>query len=298
MRADKLTASESDHPDWEKLLVDAVEQPGIISEAYSRFWSFSTGNQILALIQCLVRNIAPGPIHTFKGWRDVGRHVRKGEKAISLVMPITIKRKRERTDLDSATVRSGDGAERQITGSTKHASNDDSTVAATVFAYKPHWFVLSQTDGEEYIPPPIPQWTEAAALHALGIDRTPFAHPNGNCQGYAEKRSVAVSTIAILPHKTLFHEIAHVVLGHTEEGLRLDDHELTPRNVREVEAESVAYICCQSLNLSGAAECRGYIQHWLAGQKISERSAQRIFKAADQILKAGQTVTRSDDPLP
>jgi len=33
--------------------------------------------------------------------------------------------------------------------------------------------------------------------------------------------------------------------------------------------------------------CRGYIQNWLQGGTIPERSAQRIFAAADKILKAG-----------
>ena len=56
---------------------------------------------------------------------------------------------------------------------------------------------------------------------------------------------------------------------------------------REVEAESVALICCESLALTGACQCRGYIQHWLHGQSFPENSAQRIFRAADQILKAG-----------
>ena len=36
------------------------------------------------------------------------------------------------------------------------------------------------------------------------------------------------------------------------------------------------------------AECRGYIQNWWGqGHEIPERSAQRILKTADQILKAG-----------
>src|SRR5580692_1661003 len=96
-------------------------------------------------------------------------------------------------------------------------------------------------------------------------------------------RTVAVSPIAVLPHKTLFHELAHVVLGHTEEGMH-DDHKHTPKNLREVEAECVALICCESLNLPGLPESRGYIQHWLRGQQIPDRSAQRIFKSADAIL--------------
>ena len=44
--------------------------------------------------------------------------------------------------------------------------------------------------------------------------------------------------------------------------------------------------------LPGAEHSRGYIQHWNAqrsAEPISERSAQRIFKTADQILKAGTT---------
>ena len=46
------------------------------------------------------------------------------------------------------------------------------------------------------------------------------------------------------------------------------------------------------VGLPGAEHCRGYIQHWnqcRGAEPIPERSAQRIFKAADQILKAGTT---------
>jgi hypothetical protein len=39
--------------------------------------------------------------------------------------------------------------------------------------------------------------------------------------------------------------------------------------------------------MDGAEFCRGYIQNWLSGAEIPERSAQRIFSAADKILKAG-----------
>jgi hypothetical protein len=41
------------------------------------------------------------------------------------------------------------------------------------------------------------------------------------------------------------------------------------------------------LNLPGLIESRGYIQNWLDGSEISDKSAQRIFGAADKILKAG-----------
>ena len=38
----------------------------------------------------------------------------------------------------------------------------------------------------------------------------------------------------------------------------------SPRSLREVEAESVALLCCESLALEGADYARGYIQHWLS----------------------------------
>jgi hypothetical protein len=121
---------------------------------------------------------------------------------------------------------------------------------------------------------------------------------DGNCQGYACQLSIAVSPVAALPHKTRFHELAHVVLGHTSEAnAGLTDSETTPRSLREVEAEAVALVCLEALGLPGVDHCRGYIQHWnqqRGAEPIPERSAQRIFKAADQILKAGTTNQEAD----
>jgi hypothetical protein len=166
-------------------------------------------------------------------------------------------------------------------------------VTFTRFVYRPNWFVLSQTDGKDVEPLTIPAWDQARALETLGITEEPFSMTDGNCQGFARQRSIAVSPVAELPHKTRFHEIAHVLLGHTSEaGAGLTDSELTPRSLREVEAEAVALVCLEALGLPGADRSRGYIQVWNQqrdAEPIPERSAQRIFKAADQILKAGTT---------
>ena len=197
-------------------------------------------------------------------------------------MPVDVKRKRRlRSNAESRSEQLDDDQD----------SSPLETV--TVFVFKPRWFVLSQTEGDPYIPTELPQWSEERALTALGIERVFFSHMNGNCQGFARGRQVAVSPIALSPHSTLFHEIGHVVLGHTQEGM-LIDHDRTPKSLREAEAESVALICCESLNLPGAAECRGYIQHWLSGETIPEKSALKIFKAADTVLKAG----RPNSPKP
>ena len=47
--------------------------------------------------------------------------------------------------------------------------------------------------------------------------------------------------------------------------------------------------------MPGVEFSRGYIQGWWgAGNPIPERSAQRILKVADQILKAGTTSTEAE----
>jgi antirestriction protein ArdC len=124
----------------------------------------------------------------------------------------------------------------------------------------------------------------------LSIERVAFTMLDGNVQGYAKHRTVAVNPVAEQPESTLFHEVAHIVLGHTAEGsLNSDSTNRTPRDIGELEAECVALLCCESLGLAGAAESRGYIQSWYHGQEVPERSAQRIFAATDSILKAGRT---------
>src|SRR5262249_1647929 len=162
----------------------------------------------------------------------------------------------------------------------------------TTFVHKARWFVISQTDGNELGPITIPEWDAEQALQTLCIERITFDKTDGNCQGFARGNQIAINPVAQLPHKTLFHEIAHVLI-HTSES-DFTDTEQTPRNLREVEAESVALLCCEALGLEGADYARGYIQNWLYqgigynADTMPEKSAQRIFRSADQILRAGR----------
>jgi hypothetical protein len=63
----------TDIPKWSALLVEAVNKPGLIMKAYSTFWNYSVGNQLLALVQCQLRGIQPGPINTFPKWQTLKR---------------------------------------------------------------------------------------------------------------------------------------------------------------------------------------------------------------------------------
>src|ERR1041384_6011905 len=87
----------ADVPKWSSLLVEAVNKPGMIMEAYSTFHNYSIGNQILALVQCHLRGLEPGPIKTFPGWQALGRTVKRGERALTLCMPITRRVRNEKS---------------------------------------------------------------------------------------------------------------------------------------------------------------------------------------------------------
>jgi len=45
----------TDLPKWSALLIEAVTKPGLIMKAYSAFYQYSCGNQLLALLQCQLR---------------------------------------------------------------------------------------------------------------------------------------------------------------------------------------------------------------------------------------------------
>lgn len=260
-------------PRWATLLEEAVMRPGLILEAYSRFHGYSFGNQCAALCQCLLRGIPPGPIGTVPKWNELGRSVRKGQRAIWLCMPVTVTKPRDEAR----------------SGKTPTTETGEPTRPRTIFVWKPRWFVLAQTDGADYDAAPfIPTWDKATALVALDVREVPFAHPDGNVQGYARARTVAVSPLAQLPAKTLFHELGHVLLGHVTEDAA--DQASLPKTLTEAEAEAVALCCLEALGLPGADYARGYIQHWYgSGRPLPEASAARIFKAVDTILRAGQT---------
>lgn len=257
------------------VLENAVREPGKIMAAYSAFHSYSFGNQMLAMLQLSGREIPIGPIATFKTWKDRGRSVMKGQKAIALCMPVSVAAK----DKQGEPVLDKDGEPGK----------------KCFFVLRNNWFALAQTDGDtfddmSYRAP----WDRSRALATLGIQEIPYAMVDGNIQGYATEKdgkpSVAINPLAQLPMKTLFHELGHIVLGHIAENQSLHSDERTPRDIREVEAESVALLCISALGLPGAEFCRGYIQGWIKTDGIPEKSAKRIFSATDKILKAGKEV--------
>ena len=249
------------------LLQKALMEPGIVNEAYRAFHNYSMGNQILAAVQLLNKGLSLSPIASFNAWKEKGRTVKKGQKAIGLFMPVTFKRKAE-----------------------VGAPESENGQSFSTFIMRNNWFSLDQTEGGEFEPELIaPTWNADTAMAALDITEVPFDSVRGNSMGYASGRTISISALNPLKHKTRFHELAHVVLGHTADSEMIDGAELGT-DEKEVEAESVAFILCALLDLPGQAESRHYIQNWLGNKSLPDKSVKRIFGAADRIMKAGRQV--------
>ena len=131
--ANSLTKEPSEQVQFRQLLEEAVTKPGTLMKAYSLFWNYSLGNQILALVQADRRGIPLGPIASFNRWKELGRHVKRGERAIELCMPIVMKRAIKQEGADGNEI--------------------ESEVAYKRFVFRRNWFMLSQTDGADYTMP-------------------------------------------------------------------------------------------------------------------------------------------------
>ena len=261
------TRTESDI-DWRATFVEALNAPGSLGNTYNRFYNYSFLNQIRLMMQGVQE-----PVATYKVWLGLGRQVRKGSKAKTVLAPIIIT-KRDESGKPKINTVSGK-PEQALVGF--RGSN-------TVFGF-------SDTDGDELPETVVPAWDADKALTELAVTRTVFADIDGNKQGYSSGRQIAINPVAVYPVKTLLHELAHIVLGHCK---ALADGQLGHRGIAEFEAEATAHLVAKELELIdwNPAESRGYIQHWLSGvnevEDVTDKSMSRVFAAANKILVAGR----------
>lgn len=243
--------------DWTALIETAITSPGRMGDTYNRFHNYSYMNQMLLMMQG-VRE----PVATYKAWQKLGRQVLKGSKAKEIVRPIFIEKKDDAGDVESRRLR---------------------------FKAVKCIFALSDTEGPELPPVEIPAWNVDVALEKLGIERVPFTGLNGNVQGWSRLHEVAINPVAADPTATLFHEVGHVTLGHTEPE-RLGEY-ATHRGLMEFQAEATAYLSMNELDEltdERASESRAYIQGWLHKDRPADVAIRQVFKATDTILKAGR----------
>lgn len=236
----------------------------------SRFHHYSFGNTLLIQMQCPDATRVAG----FQAWRKLGRNVRKGEKAIWILAPVTRK--------------AGEDTEADADG------------RRVLVAFKPAAvFDVAQTDGEEL--PEVCSRLEGddvagvygrllVVANSLGYtveDATFTDTRNGDCTYDLRRIRIAADRSPVQRVKTLVHELAHAML---HEGFN-------NRELAELEAESVAYIVCQAVGLDSSEYSLGYVSVWAGGgdEAIAaiKAAGTRIQRTADDIVNRLDAGTES-----
>jgi hypothetical protein len=187
------------------------------------------------------------PVASFKTWKSLGRHVVRGAKAKEVIVPVLVNEPVPEPAEDEPIEEKRERVARLISFEVVRAI-----------------FTLSDTDGD-YIPPAEPQgWRKEIALPRLGITEKYFDSTSGNRQGYSYRLEFAINPLAVNPNKTLFHELGHIVLGHTLPH-HYEEYQ-AHRGIMEYQAEATAYVLMNELEQMDdetASHSRGYIRHWL-----------------------------------
>jgi len=257
----------TNRPDLVEKLTDGIAKLTTTNEwqrflnYQSRFHSYSFGNVLLIAMQCPRATQVSG----FRAWQRMKRFVRKGEKAIWVLAPMTYKR-------------NGDDV-----------SDDDRVIVG--FKYVPV-FDVSQTDGEE-LPTvcnrlagqdPAGLYAQLLAVaQSIGFaveDAQLSGGVNGDCSHELRRIRIEVSNSPAQRTKTLAHELAHALLHRT-----FDD-----RRLAELEAESTAYVVCQALGVESADYSFGYVATWAGG---ADNAIAKIKASCDRIQKAAATILDS-----
>jgi antirestriction protein ArdC len=234
----------------------------------AKLHTYSARNSMLLMQQASERGwTSLGHVAGFRTWVTLGRHVRKGERGLWVLAPRISKIIDAKTNEESAIV----------TGFN----------VATVFA-------ACQTGGDGPVPElPCPElltgdgpkgaWEALVALvEARGFTVSVGELEPANGRTDLVARSVLVSSRLDVAArvKTLVHELGHVIL---HDGPRCDY--LTNRGRCEVEAESVAFLVCDSLGLVTDQYSFSYVARWAHGDaNIVQAAAETSLTASRSIL--------------
>nr|WP_269139535.1 PBECR4 domain-containing protein [Streptococcus sanguinis] len=260
--------------------------------AMSKFHNYSPLN-----IQMILRqNPNASYVASFKKWKDeFSRSVNKGEKALRIFAPITVKKRDPKTNeplLDK------DGKE----------------ITYTSFKLVPV-FDVSQTDGKE-LPKPIYElkgsyqdygnlYKSAKEVSEANGVPISFSEDTKGAKGYYSPVSnkIVIKKGLSEQHtlKTIFHEMAHSDLHNFEKRAE------TPFNLStaELQAESVAFVVSSHYGLDTSEYSFGYLASWtqdpkglsdLEGQiKIVQKEADSLISRIDQALEKYQSKELTKD---
>jgi antirestriction protein ArdC len=245
----------------------------------SRFHSYSARNTILIHMQRPDATAVAG----FNAWKNkFQRHVKKGEKGITILAPTPFKKKIEemkRDPLTNAPILDRDG----------NAIMEEKEVEIPMF--RPvKVFDVSQTEGK-----PLPQLGSILtgdvqnyeifmeALHRTSPVPIEIGPINGEMDGFFRPSTQSITIregmSEVQTISVTIHEITHSLL-HNQEQDRASaaagtEKEFKPkdRNTQEVEAESVAYSVCQYYGIQTGEDSFAYIANWSKNRELPELKA-------------------------
>ncbi|MBD5114619.1 MAG: hypothetical protein HDT46_05355 [Ruminococcaceae bacterium] len=252
----------------------------------SNFTNYSPHNTMLISLQRPSATL----VASYGKWRKVGRQVMKGEKGIAIFAPIIY-------DSDKCP-KVKKGTDDEDTEKTKIAEEQFKRIAfKKVYVYD-----ISQTDGKDI---PCFESSELTgdidfkkknaifkALERITGIRIEFSDIRGGAKGYydtAENRIVIQSGMSDSQTlKTAFHETAHKLLHDPK--LKMVTVK-SPRNEKEVQAESVAFMVAERLGFDTSEYSFPYIASWSNGKPLEQLKCalKEIQAAAKQITGAIET---------
>lgn len=247
--------------------------------AASRFHSYSFNNLMMIVAQMPEATQVAG----FRKWQELGRTVRKGEKSLKI---FGFSKKK---DIDPAT---GEEVEKVF-----YPLLSVFDISQTDIVDPEKWAEVEAEQGSISSTITVLTGTEdhgmgdkmAALLESKGWEVVEEAM-GGTQQGYArpaDKRVAVRQGIAAAARaKTLAHETAHVLDGHTDDLAAYSQH----RGRFEAIAESVAYLVGDYFGLDTSDYTVGYVNHWANGDvkllKETAEAALRTFKLIIEGLDA------------
>ena len=283
-RAQRVAALQEQIVTATAALVEAGAWQRMLTVA-ARFHRYSLGNQILIALQAPDATRIAG----YGAWKALGRQVRKGERGIAILAPMTFIRRTTDTDAPDGNADTTAGA---------GTAPGEGTVTTFTRFKVVHVFDISQTDGD-----PLPGLADrltgtgdqalwdglATLLAARGYTLT---RTTNGPDGYTRpaSRTVGVRTDVSDAHAVLVlaHELAHIWCAHTD----TDFDYLAHRGTAEVQAQSVAWIIAAAHGLHADAYTSDYLIGWANGDVDTLRAtAGTVTTAAREILTALDTTT-------
>lgn len=231
----------------------------------AKFHRYSFGNILLILLQCPGASQVAG----YGDWKkNFGRQVKRGERGITILAPCPYRRREEveETAPDGSTATTIQLVQR--VGFRTVTVFDVSQTEGKPLSELVHKLTGDVADYE--------RMTEAiCALSPYPINIEAFPGAAYGCCNFVEQRILVQPDMSqVQTIKTMIHEVSHAKLhAPIEDG----DGETPPqrkrRFVREMEAESVAYVVCQHFGIDTADYSFGYVAGWSHGKNLSQLKA-------------------------